>query len=171
MPSIQHEPLASAGVSTDDEVRDAATEDLDARTLYGILALRSAVFVVEQNCVYLDPDGRDLEPSARQLWIERDGVVAATLRLLLDRENAGPARIGRVATAMDARGHGLAARLVRRAIELAGNREVVMGAQAYLENWYAGLGFVRDGDDYDEDGIPHLPMRLRRGSSSGPGPT
>jgi ElaA protein len=157
-------------VSTDDPVRDAATDDLDARTLYGILALRSAVFVVEQNCVYLDPDGRDLEPTTRQLWIERDGAVLATLRLLLDGA-AGPARIGRVATATSARGSGLAARLVRRAIELAGDREVVMGAQSYLEQWYGALGFVRDGPDYDEDGIPHLPMRLRRGSSSGPAPT
>jgi ElaA protein len=155
----------------DDEVRSAATEELDARTLYGILALRSAVFVVEQNCVYLDPDGRDLEPSVQQLWIERNGEVVATLRLLLDSDNAGTARIGRVATASSARGHGLAARLVRRAVELAGDREVVMGAQSYLEDWYRGLGFVRDGDDYDEDGIPHLPMRLRRAPSSGPAPT
>jgi ElaA protein len=158
-------------VSTDDPVRDAPTEALDARTLYGILALRSAVFVVEQNCVYLDPDGRDLEPSARQLWIERDGEVVATLRLLLDSDNAGTARIGRVATTPSARGHGLAAQLVRRAVELSGDREVVMGAQSYLEEWYRGLGFVRDGDDYDEDGIPHLPMRLRRAPSSGPAPT
>jgi ElaA protein len=156
-------------VSTDDPIRDAATEDLDARTLYSILALRSAVFVVEQDCVYLDPDGRDLEPSARQLWIESDGTVLATLRLLQDAD--GGARIGRVATAPSARGAGLAARLVRRAVELAGDREVVMGAQCYLEGWYRTLGFERDGADYDEDGIPHLPMRLRRGSSSEPGPT
>jgi hypothetical protein len=46
------------------EVQDAATDALDARTLYGILALRAAVFVVEQDCVYLDPDGRDLEPGS-----------------------------------------------------------------------------------------------------------
>jgi ElaA protein len=155
-------------VSTGSEVRDAGFDELDPRTLYGILALRSDVFVVEQNCPYLDPDGRDLEPGARQLWIEHGGVVIATLRLLF---GDGTARIGRVATARSARGRGLAALLVRRAIELAGEREVVMGAQSYLETWYGGLGFVRDGADYDEDGIPHLPMRLRRGSSSGPAPT
>lgn len=142
------------------EVRDAATAQLDARTLYGILALRAAVFVVEQDCVYLDPDGRDLEPDARQLWIEQDGVVTATLRLLRDAD--GTARIGRVATTPGARGAGLAAALLRRALELVPEATVVLGAQRYLEHWYAQFGFVRDGADYDEDGIPHLPMRLPR---------
>lgn len=142
------------------DVRDAATADLDARTLYGILALRSAVFVVEQDCVYLDPDGRDLEPEARQLWIERDGSVVATLRML--RNPDGAVRIGRVATATGARRGGLAEALMRRALELVPDGEVVLGAQAYLEDWYGKFGFVRDGADYDEDGIPHLPMRLRR---------
>jgi ElaA protein len=142
------------------EVRDAATAELDVGTLYQILALRAAVFVVEQDCVYLDPDGRDLEPDARQLWISRHGDVVATLRLLRDPD--GTARIGRVATAGSARGAGLAAALMRRALELAPDGDVVLGAQSYLETWYEQFGFVRDGADYDEDGIPHLPMRLRR---------
>jgi ElaA protein len=142
------------------DVRDAATGDLDARTLYGILALRAAVFVVEQDCVYLDPDGRDLEPAARQLWIEQGATVVATLRMLRDAD--GNARIGRVATAQSARGSGLAVALMRRALELAPDGAVVLGAQSYLQGWYEQFGFVRDGPDYDEDGIPHLPMRLRR---------
>lgn len=146
------------------DVHDAATADLDARTLYGILALRSAVFVVEQDCVYLDPDGRDLEPGARQLWIERDGSVVATLRMLRDAD--GVVRIGRVATAGPARHSGLAEALMRRALELAAGDEVQLGAQTYLEGWYAKFGFVRAGADYDEDGIPHLPMRLRRDSTN-----
>lgn len=144
-------------------MQDAATADLDARTLYGILALRAAVFVVEQDCVYLDPDGRDLEPDARQLWIERDGTVLATLRLLRDAD--GTARIGRVATAKSARSGGLAAAVMRRALELVPDGEVTLGAQAYLEKWYEQFGFVRDGADYDEDGIPHLPMRLHRAAN------
>jgi ElaA protein len=157
MPSIQHETLASPIV----DVRDAALTELDPLTLYRILALRSEVFVLEQACVYLDLDGRDAEPSARQLWIERDGEVIATLRLLTD--DGGTARIGRVATAKSARGGGLAAALMRRALELAAGREVVLDAQAYLFDWYAGFGFVRAGDDYVEDGIPHVPMRLDTG--------
>jgi ElaA protein len=142
------------------DVRDAPLAELDPRTLYRILALRSEVFVVEQDCVYLDLDGRDLEPGARQLWVERDGDVLATLRLLTDDERT--MRIGRVATAKRARGSGLAGDLMRRALELCGDRGVVLGAQAYLFEWYSGFGFVRDGDDYDEDGIPHVPMRLAR---------
>jgi ElaA protein len=128
--------------------------------LYGILALRAAVFVVEQDCVYLDPDGRDLEPDARQVWIERDGTVLATLRLLRDAD--GSARIGRVATDPPARGAGLAAALMQHTLALVPNGDVVLGAQSYLEKWYARFGFVRDGADYVEDGIPHLPMRLHR---------
>src|SRR5690242_13172537 len=83
MPSIQHEPLRSAIV----DVHVATLAELDAPTLYRILALRSEVFVVEQECVYLDQDGRDLEPAARQLWIERGGDVVATVRLLQDDED------------------------------------------------------------------------------------
>lgn len=147
-------PLPSPVV---DEVRDALLCELDPATLYRILALRGAVFVVEQDCVYADLDGRDLEPDARQLWVEQDGEMIATLRLLVDPD--GAARIGRVATAPAARGSGLAARLMERALELAGGSVIVLDAQTYLFDWYARFGFVRDGADYLDDGIPHVPMR------------
>ena len=109
--------------------------------------LRSEVFVVEQNCVYLDQDGRDAEPDARQLWISHDDVVVATLRLLTDPD--GARRIGRVATAQAARGAGLAAQLVRRAMEIAAGSDVVLDAQTQLVDWYRGFGF---GDDWG--GVP-----------------
>jgi ElaA protein len=141
-------------------IHEAPVAEIDPRTLYRILALRSAVFVVEQNCVYLDPDGRDLEPDARQLWIAQDGEVVATLRLLRDPD--GHARIGRVATAPAARRGGLAEALMQRALEVVPAGDVLLGAQTYLAEWYAKFGFVRDGADYLDDGIPHLPMRLRR---------
>ena len=139
-------------------LHDATIDELDPRTLYRILALRSAVFVVEQDCVYLDPDGRDLEPGARQLWAEQDGELIATLRLL--REDGDIARIGRVVTLPAARSSGVAAALMRRALELAGPVDVVLDAQRHLADWYGRLGFVRDGADFVEDGIPHVPMRL-----------
>ena len=138
-------------------VRDAALAELDAETLYRILQLRTDVFVVEQECAYPELDGRDLEPSARQVWIEQDGTVVATLRLLRDED--GRARIGRVATAASARGAGHAAVLMARALELASDVEVVLEAQSYLEQWYARFGFERSGVEYVEDGIPHVPMR------------
>ena len=139
------------------DIREALLVELDPTTLYLILKLRADVFVVEQDCVYADLDGRDLEPDARQLWIERDGAVLATVRLLTDPN--GDARIGRVVTAAAARGERLAATLMHRAIELAGDRPVVLAAQSYLEGWYAGFGFLRDGAEFIEDGIPHVPMR------------
>jgi ElaA protein len=140
-------------------VRDAHVSAVAPQTLYRILALRVDVFVLEQNCVYRELDGRDLEPSARQVWAEQDGVVVATLRLLRDPD--GCARIGRVATAAPARGQGLAGRLVQRAMELSPGVDVVLGAQSHLAGWYAAFGFERDGVDYDEDGIAHTPMRRR----------
>ena len=139
-------------------VRAGGVTEIDAATLYRILALRSTVFVVEQDCVYLDPDGRDLEPSTVQVWAERDGEVVATLRIV--DEPDGAARIGRVATAASQRGAGLAGQLMRRALELVAGRTVELHAQSHLEQWYETFGFVRDGQDYIEDGIPHTPMRL-----------
>jgi ElaA protein len=145
-------------------IRDAALPQLDAPTLYAILALRSQVFVVEQNCVYLDPDWRDQEPESRLLWIEAEGQVLATLRLL--REGDGSARIGRVATAASARGRGLAARLMTRVLELAGPVPIVLDAQSQLCDWYARFGFGADGPEFVEDGIPHVPMRREPASSA-----
>jgi len=82
------------------DVRDAHAADLDATTLYKILKLRVDVFVVEQVCAYPELDGRDLEPGARQLWIEQSRDVVATLRML---DDGAALRIGRVATAPGAR--------------------------------------------------------------------
>jgi ElaA protein len=143
--------------ANDVTLHDAPVTQIDAPTLYRILALRVDVFVVEQNCVYPELDGRDLEPTTRLVWAERDSTVVATLRLLVNEDGTG--RIGRVATAVSARGQGIAAQLVTRAIELAGGHEVILHAQAHLADWYARFGFVRDGADFIDDGIPHTPMR------------
>jgi ElaA protein len=140
----------------EDAVRVAVFAELDPVTAYRLWALRSQVFVVEQDCVYLDLDGRDLEPGARQWWIERDGVPVAALRVL---DDGGPPRIGRVVTRRDCRGQGLAALLVHAVLEAAGDRPVVLAAQSHLVDWYAALGFVPDGPGFLEDGIPHTPMR------------
>jgi ElaA protein len=148
------------------DVRDAALAELDPVKLYGILALRCAVFVVEQECAYLDLDGRDLEPSARQLWIaNQDGEVVATLRLVIDFD--GTYRIGRVATAAAARGMGLAADLMHRALELIGYAPSALEAQSYLVDWYGRFGYVPSGDPYVEDGILHTPMFRAPSADSG----
>ncbi len=140
----------------DDTVLVAAFAELDPVTAYRLWELRSQVFVVEQDCVYLDLDGRDLEPGARHWWVEREGVPVAALRVL---EEGGSLRIGRVVTRMDRRGQGLAARLVHAVLEAAGDRPVVLAAQSHLVDWYAAFGFVPDGPGFLDDGIPHTPMR------------
>ena len=142
---------------SDLSVHEAALDDVPPRTLHDLLRLRVDVFVVEQECAYPEIDGRDGEPGALLLWAaDSRGGVAATLRLLREPEGR---RIGRVATAAEFRGAGLAAQLVRRALELAGDVPVVLDAQAHLASWYARFGFEATGEPFTEDGIPHVPMR------------
>jgi ElaA protein len=141
-------------------VHTAAFADLDVTTLYALLRLRVDVFVVEQACAYPELDGRDTEPSARHCWIEDDHGPAAALRIL--HEPDGTVRIGRVVTAPRARHQGLAATLIRHAVAVTAPDPVVLGGQRYLEDWYRSFGFEVDGPAYVEDGIPHVPMRLRR---------
>jgi ElaA protein len=132
--------------------------DLTPLELHGLLKLRVDVFVVEQTCPYPELDGRDVEPGTVHVWVPgEDGEVLSCIRVL---ENGADRAIGRVATAASARGRGLSAQLVRRGLELCAGRTVDIGAQAYLEGWYGRFGFVRSGEDYVEDGIPHLPMRM-----------
>jgi ElaA protein len=129
-----------------------------AADLYAALRLRAAVFVVEQACAYLDPDGRDLESGTTHLWLATpDGTVAAYLRVLT--EPAGGHRIGRVVTDPAHRGHRLAAQLVDHALALV-DGPVVLDAQSHLVHVYARHGFEPDGPEFLDDGIPHTPMRL-----------
>jgi len=138
-------------------VKQAPPLELDVATLYRVLQLRVDVFVVEQKCPYPELDGRDLEPSARWFWVERDdGEVVATLRLLTGSD--GTYRIGRVATAASARSDGLAGQLMNAALSYVGDAPIGLDAQSHLEGWYARFGFVRSGEEYIEDGIPHVPM-------------
>ncbi|POX68062.1 GNAT family N-acetyltransferase [Microbacterium sp. Ru50] len=142
-------------------VSSARLTDVPAETLYRLLWLRVSVFVVEQAAAYPELDGRDLEPDTELFWIEDDGRVLATLRLL--RDASGNARIGRVATAADARGRGLSAQLMRAAVERAGERwpgaAIDLDAQKHLADWYGRFGFAISGAEFSEDDIPHVPMR------------
>lgn len=134
--------------------------ELDRDALYAVMVLRQRVFVVEQDCPYLDADGRD--PEALHLLGRQDGALVAYLRAFLPDES-GAARIGRVVTAPEVRGTGLGRPLMREGLARlhahAGPCPVVLSAQAHLERFYASLGFAVCGPGYDEDGIPHLPMR------------
>lgn len=143
--------------------------ELDAATLYALLKLRSEVFVVEQQCVYLDPDGKDMHADALHV-IGRadDDGIAAYLRILPAGLSYPQASFGRVLTAPAYRGRGLGDSLVRIALEHIERRwpgsDVQIGAQAHLEHYYARHGFVRNSETYLDDGIPHIDMLRAAGA-------
>jgi ElaA protein len=137
-------------------VHVAAFDELHTRTAYQLWRLRQDVFVVEQDCVYPDLDGRDLEPGTRHVWVTDRGTPVGYLRVLADD---GIARIGRVAVARSHRRRGLAEALMRTALELVGDRPSVLDAQSYLQDWYTRFGYVVTGPEFLDDGIPHVPMR------------
>ena len=134
----------------------AGLDELPVRTAYDVWRLRQQVFVVEQDCPYPDLDGRDLEDSTRHVvLIDDEDAVAGTLRVL---DDGGWARIGRVVVAPEARGRGLAAVMMDRAMALCGDREVRLDAQTGLTAFYEGYGFAVTGPEFDEDGVMHVPM-------------
>lgn len=136
------------------------SQDLDTATLYQLLKLRVEVFVVEQKCAYPELDGRDLLPETRHFWLDDEGEVIATLRLLEEHHDGVKSfRIGRLCTAVPARGHGYTTRLLQAALAEVGSGTVRLNAQSYLVDLYAKHGFAADGDEFVEDGIPHVPMR------------
>lgn len=145
---------------------DIAASDLDAPTLYDVLVLRSAVFVVEQDCPYQDPDGLDLLEGTRHLIGRQDGIAAYARILAPDDDHPTP-RIGRVIVSGRTRGQQLGRRLIERALtcceEHWPGQPVELGAQAHLAGFYGSLGFEASGEPYDEDGIPHVWMRREVG--------
>ena len=138
-------------------IHRATGDSISATDLYAALQLRSAVFVVEQDCAYLDPDGRDLDPSTEHLWIAAaDGAIAAYARVLHEPDRT--VRIGRVVTAPDRRGERLASQLLAAALD--GVRgTVVLSAQSHHTSLYERHGFEADGPEFLDDGIRHTPMR------------
>jgi len=138
-------------------IRRATGDSINKTDLYDALQLRAAVFVVEQDCPYLDPDGRDVEPSTEHLWItDADGGMAAYVRVLHDPDRT--VRIGRVVTAPERRGERLASQLLAAALDGVVDT-VVLSAQSHHTSLYERQGFTPDGPEYLDDGIPHTPMR------------
>jgi ElaA protein len=134
-------------------------EALDAHTAYDVWRLRQDVFVVEQECPYPDLDGRDPEPGTRHVLLRDHDRLVGYARVLDDGEVW---RIGRVVLTREARGRGLADTLVTTALADCVGRDVVLDAQTPLVDWYATFGFAVSGEEFLEDGIPHVPMRLSR---------
>ena len=150
------------------DVHTATFDELDSRTGYALWRLRSAVFVVEQDCVYQDLDGRDTEPGTRHVWATEAGATepVGCLRVLDDADHA---RIGRVLVTPAHRGRGPAAAMMATALEVVGDRAVVLDAQSHLAHWYTRFGFRRSGPDFTEDGIAHTPMLRAAGAPTASG--
>jgi ElaA protein len=148
-------------------IHNESFADLESETLYALLRLRVDVFVVEQRAAYPELDGRDLEPGTRHLWITRSDPSRPLAYLRLLAEPDGTMRIGRVVTAKEARGAGLARRLILAALEVDPSAPTVLDAQSYLVKFYGELGFTPAGPEYvDDDGIPHVPMRRPVGAKT-----
>lgn len=141
-------------------LRRSWAKDLDAAMLYELLKLRVEVFVVEQATPYPELDGRDLLAETRHFWLEdAEGRVVSTLRLMEEHPGGQKAfRIGRVCTKRTERGHGHTSRLLQAALAEVGGHPCHIDAQTYLQEMYGRHGFVRNGDEYVDDGIPHVPM-------------
>ena len=139
--------------------------ELTLEELYRILQLRTEVFIVEQNCVYQDPDGKD--QFAWHLMAIEDEKLAAYTRILPPGVSYESPAIGRVVTSSSKRRSGLGRELMRRSIEtcekLFGKTSITLSAQVYLQSFYESLGFIVVGEEYLEDGIPHIKM-LRKAS-------
>lgn len=131
--------------------------------LYDALALRSAVFSVEQNCAYLDPDGVDRR-SSHLLGRDAAAVLQTYLRVVDPGVKYTEPSIGRVITSPQARGTGLGRLLfaegVARCTAAWPGQGIRISAQAHLDRFYAGFGFQPVGTVYMEDDIPHLEMLL-----------
>lgn len=146
--------------------RFARFQDLEALELHDILQARSAVFVVEQDCVFQDIDGADPQSWHLVGRDPRPGPLLAYCRLLPPGAKFAEPSIGRVLTTAAARGSGAGRSLMREAVARARGlwpgRALRIGAQEYLERFYGEFGFERCSEPYDEDGIMHIHM-LRPG--------
>ncbi len=138
--------------------------ELTIRELYGILRLRSGVFVVEQECVYQDMDGKD--EKALHVFGVYGGTVIAYSRLFRAGDYFQEASIGRVVVHPEYRRRKIATVLMRKSIDTINNSwnepVIRISAQTYLSGFYASLGFKPVSVEYMEDGIPHRSMIWER---------
>lgn len=142
------------------ELQVKAYEELTADELYDILKLRVAVFVVEQNCPYQEVDDRDKR--AYHVFLRDEREIQAYLRVLDRGVSFADVSMGRV-IAVERR-RGLGSRIVKEGIRVArekfGAETIVIEAQTYARKLYENLGFRQTSEEFLEDGIPHIQMKL-----------
>ena len=142
-------------------------DDMSLHQLHDLLMLRQQIFIIEQNCIFPEIDG--LDPLSVHVLGLMDGKVVAATRIVpagIDphhsQQGNDPA-IGRVVTSADLRGKGIGREIMKQSIlaceEQFADLGIFLNAQHHLEKFYGALGFVQEGEPFDEDGIPHISMR------------
>ena len=135
-------------------------DKLSLQELHDIYALRSEVFVVEQDCVYQDIDGKDVN-SIHIIGKKQEEIIAYSRIMNLNNEFCS---IGRVLVKKELRKKGIGLKLMKKSIEKAkklyNKKKIKISAQEYLKNFYTDIGFKHTGKSYLEDGIPHIEMTL-----------
>lgn len=135
---------------------------LTVNELYELLQLRSDVFVIEQQCIYRDPDDKDQHCYHLMGRIPETGELAAYARIVPPGISYEEPSIGRVLTALKHRRSQFGKALMQRSIEAVQtyypDQPIRIGAQTYLLAFYNSCGFVETGEPYDEDGIEHIEM-------------
>ena len=136
-------------------------DSLSRKEIHDLFLLRSEVFVVEQNCVYQDIDGRD--EKAEHVLVKKSNEIIAYARVLEDRD-INNISIGRIVVSKKERGNSLGSYLLdfilKKVQEEKPKRPIKISAQAHLEKFYTDHGFKRTSNIYMEDGIPHISMTL-----------
>lgn len=134
--------------------------ELTTTELYEILKVRTAVFVVEQECAYQEVDGVDLD--SLHVYLEENGEILAYLRAFFKNKDENVVQIGRVLTMK--RGIGLGEQVVKAGIEVVKTEmkagKIYIEAQTYAIGFYKKFGFAVTSDEFLEDGIPHVCMEL-----------
>jgi ElaA protein len=134
--------------------------ELSTKELHDILQLRAEVFVVEQNCVYQDIDGKD--EKALHVIGFKNGKIVAYCRIFKAGDYFEKASVGRVVVAKNERkfgyGHVIFQQSVEAVKEFFKETSIKISAQLYLKKFYESHGFVQVGEGYLEDDIPHIAM-------------
>jgi ElaA protein len=137
--------------------------ELSPNQLYAALKLRSEIFVVDQHCVFLDPDGKD--PFALHLFGMEKEALVAYIRLFPPTEMEHYLVFGRIVTAHSARGKGYGKKLMQTLLAHCAAHfpdiNIHCSAQFYLKKFYEGFGFKAYGEAYEEDGILHIDMQRK----------
>ena len=134
--------------------------ELSTNEVENIFSLRSEVFVVEQDCVYQDIDGKDQK--AKHVLGKKENDIVAYARIFKPGDYFKEASFGRAVVKKTERGKGVGDELVKNCLEIITEEEIKISAQSYLKGFYGKHGFKSEGNEYLEDGIPHTAMFIRQ---------